>query len=226
VEAEPAGGGAPGRRSHQQERPITGATWTVFRSSGWLALVLVGCLALPAPGQVLLSEVRVVQLFDRIVLQNYGAESVDLTGWSLSVSPGLAGPGSVDGWALPAATALPAAKRLTIHWSTDLGDSYRLPTGPGPLARLSKTAGDLALRSPSALEHYVQWGAARQAQEAEAVAAGKWQQGQFLESLPASDGFGYGYDHETGLWLWHVEVIVGVVRASRWAEVKTRTEGR
>lgn len=103
----------------------------MHRNPVWLALALVGCLALPAPGQVLLADIIVQSLGEgtpygdyyqpeTITLQNHGAEPAALMGWSLSVSPGLAGPGSVDSWALPATTALPAGEQLTIYWHADL----------------------------------------------------------------------------------------------------------
>lgn len=78
------------------------------------------------------------------------------------------------------------------------------------------------------LEHYVQWGAAGQAQEAEAVASGKWQEGEFLESLAGGPylAFGYGYNHDTGLWSDRIMAIDSVVRGSRWAEVKAAGEAR
>lgn len=213
-----------------------GAEWTMHRSPVWLALVLVGCLTLPAPGQVLLSEVWVVQLFElnphydvpeTVVLTNHGAEPVDLAGWSLTTSPGLAGPGSVDSWALPVGTTLPAGEELTIYWSVDMADPGRLSTGPDPLARLNNVAGDLALRSPSGLVHYLEWGAAGQAQEAEAVAAGMWQDGQYLEVWPVDwwMGSGFRYDYDNGRWQVAM-VIDSAVRGSGWAEVKATTEAQ
>lgn len=140
--------------------------------------------ATAAPAQVRITEALVNPLGadagqQVVEISNFGATAVSISGWRLVAATGLA--------VLPAGKTLGAGAHYLVHLAADgTNDPLHYYTGSG-FAPVSAAANSLALYAAtgsvgeaSALRDFVQWGAAAQAGEATAAAAGLWTAGEYV----------------------------------------------
>ena len=124
-------------------------------------------------------------------------EDVDLAGWSLRSTPPLDAP---DEWSFPS-LSLEAEMVVQVHWETTTPDEVPaiwpplLFTEKATVTLLNNDGGDLALYDPAGtLVHYVAWASAGQALEEDAVAAGKWTEGEVVDRPAEGEALVYDGD--------------------------------
>lgn len=147
-----------------------------------LTVLNLGLIA-QTPTGVKINEVFLSNSGDQVELKNFGSTSVDVSSWQLCSRFSYIGVGSAT--IVSGQTTIPAGGFLVLRWP------------------LNNTSADLGLytsspfTSASAMEDFVQWGAAGIGRESVANAAGLWVTGDFvpgfaLDTSIEFDGDGVG----------------------------------
>lgn len=161
-----------------------------------------------------------------IILATNGPDPVDLTGWSLVATPPVDTPAV---WPFPDNTVIRPHRVIWVRWNAPpvthpaLASSDQFYSTGTDIALLDTTAGDLALRSPEGIVHYVQWGRAGQGSEQAAAAAGKWTAGEATDVPQKGDCLAPLGDEGYRAASWQIIICILFTSIDRvsWGRMKT-----
>jgi len=124
--------------------------------------------------------------FEYLVLENYGAQPVDLEGWNVY-------PDGIGYYVFPAGALLGPGARITLRLNQDGVDTTSDFYFPAAQRNMGNTNGSIALfsgpeRSTATLIDFLQYGKAGQTWESAAGKLGLWKSGSFVSLPDSSEG--------------------------------------